>query len=142
MMSAHTDAIEILLVDSNPGDVRLVQETFRKTGLTNALRVATNGEDALAAMRDASPPDLILLDLQLAVHDAPDIVRMLSGDSSLREIPVFVLATPDDPCGDDVERLDPRPVGCIAKPFDRAALFSVVQDLDTFAFSIVKQLPE
>lgn len=63
--------LEILLVEDNPGDVRLTQEAFKENKLTNSLSVVEDGVEAMAFLNrtdgyaDASRPDLILLDLNL-----------------------------------------------------------------------------
>ena len=63
--------IEILLVEDNPGDVRLTVEALKDVKVRNKLHVARDGMEATAFLRregkyaDAPHPDLILLDLNL-----------------------------------------------------------------------------
>jgi CheY-like chemotaxis protein len=94
---------EILLVEDNPGDVRLTQEALREARLWHRLNLVTNGEEALFYLRrerhhaEATPPDLLLLDLHLPRKDAWEVVTEMARDERLRHIPVAILAgLPDE----------------------------------------------
>jgi CheY-like chemotaxis protein len=95
-MSSRT--IEILLVEDNPGDIRLAQETLKDYKLQNAIHVVRDGVDALLFLRHQAPyesapvPDLILLDLNLPLMDGVDVIAEMQKDPGLRNIPVVVLA--------------------------------------------------
>src|SRR5271170_6299750 len=90
-------AIEVLLVEDSPGDVRLTQEAFRDTNARVRLHVATDGVDALAYLRregahaHADRPDLILLDLNLPKMDGREVLAHIKGDNSLKLIPTVIL---------------------------------------------------
>src|ERR687884_1433856 len=98
-MQSATRAIEILLVEDSPGDVRLTREALRDGKVRNNLSVVTDGVEALAFLRregryaDAPRPDLILLDLNLPKKDGREVLAEIKADPNLRRIPVVVLTT-------------------------------------------------
>jgi chemotaxis family two-component system response regulator Rcp1 len=91
--------MQVLLIDDNPGDIRLTQEAFKSDGLAGNLTVVQDGVEAsdflwrrgayVAAIR----PDLILLDLNLPKKTGRELLRELKSDPDLRRIPVMVLTT-------------------------------------------------
>ena len=91
--------IEVLLVEDNPGDIRLTQEAFREANTTIKLHVASDGVEALAFLRrtgahTAAPrPDLILLDLNLPKMDGRELLAHIKKDVSLSLIPTVILTT-------------------------------------------------
>ena len=91
--------IEILLVEDNPGDVRLTQEALGEAKVRNNLAVARDGVEALSYLRreppfqDATRPDLILLDLNLPRKDGREVLSEIKADPTLRRLPVVVLTT-------------------------------------------------
>ena len=88
---------EILLVEDNPGDVRLTQETLSEVGVSHNLTVAEDGETALSILRkegehsNACRPDMILLDLGLPGMDGRELLAKIKADEDLKRIPVVVL---------------------------------------------------
>src|SRR3954453_12870790 len=92
---------EILLVDDNAGDVRLLQEAFREVDPTPHLHVANDGVEAVAFLEqqgdhiDAPRPDLILLDLNLPKVDGREVLAHVKEDASLRTIPTLILSISD-----------------------------------------------
>ena len=95
----YGELIEILLVEDNPGDVRLTQEAFKEGKVRNNLRVVNDGIEALAFLRqegqyaNAPRPDVILLDLNLPKKDGREVLAEIKQDPNLRRIPVVVLTT-------------------------------------------------
>lgn len=91
--------IEILLVEDNPGDVRLAQETLKEHRMQNTLHVVSDGEEALTFLRregrheNAPKPDLVLLDINLPKVDGIEVLTEVKKDSALTEIPIVVLTT-------------------------------------------------
>lgn len=89
--------IEILLIEDNPGDVRLLSDGFKAARVKNILRVVGDGVEALnylrhlESYRQALPPDLILLDLNLPKLDGREVLAQVKKDPDLRHIPVIVL---------------------------------------------------
>ena len=100
-METHAPLFEILLVEDNPGDVRLTQEAFRQGRIAHRLSVVSDGEEALSFLRktgqyaNAPRPDLILLDLGLPKRDGREVLQDVKNDPELRNIPVVVLTTSD-----------------------------------------------
>jgi CheY-like chemotaxis protein len=92
---------EVLLIEDNPGDVRLTLEVFRDVGMAIHLHVANDGVDAMAFLRhegayaDAPRPDFILLDLNLPKMDGREVLARIKSDESLKTIPTVVLTTSD-----------------------------------------------
>jgi chemotaxis family two-component system response regulator Rcp1 len=91
--------VEILLVEDNPGDVRLTLEAFKEGRVRNQIRTVVDGEEALRYLRRQEPhtgaarPDLILLDLNLPKKSGREVLAEMKADPQLRRIPVVVLTT-------------------------------------------------
>jgi chemotaxis family two-component system response regulator Rcp1 len=100
-MSPKYNAVQLLLVEDSPGDVRLTQEAFRDANSSVELHVAADGIEALAFLRqegshvDAPRPDLILLDLNLPKLDGREVLALIKEDGALKTIPTVVLSTSD-----------------------------------------------
>lgn len=96
-MKAHN--IEILLVEDNPGDVRLTQEALRESSVRNHLNVVGDGASALAYLAREAPftnaaaPDLILLDLNLPRVNGREVLDHIKQHPTWKVIPVIVLTT-------------------------------------------------
>ena len=100
----------VLLIASNPQEVRLSQQTFEQAGLHHTLRVVHDGEEALAYLRRegiytdpclAPRPDVIVLDLQLPRLTGQELLQRLKQDQQLKLLPIIVLTTsmgPDEVC--------------------------------------------
>jgi chemotaxis family two-component system response regulator Rcp1 len=90
---------DILVIDDNPADVRLVEEALTEAKIEHRLSVVRNGEEALDYLRHRGPytsatwPDLILLDLNLPRKDGRQLLAEVKGDPELQRIPVIVLTT-------------------------------------------------
>ena len=134
--------IEVLLVEDNPGDVRLAKEALREAKLRNRLHVVGDGAQALAFLRreapytDAVRPDLILLDLNMPVMDGREVLERIKDDPELRRIPVVILTT--SRAEQDVIRSYDLHANCyITKPIDIDAFIDVVKAIEDFWFSVV-----
>jgi chemotaxis family two-component system response regulator Rcp1 len=96
------NAVDVLLVEDNPGDVRLTLEAFAEADPSVALQIAIDGREAMAILRregvhaHAPRPDLILLDLNLPKMDGREVLAQIKADDSLKLIPIVVLTTSDD----------------------------------------------
>ena len=115
--------IEILLVEDNPGDVRLTLETLKEFELNNHISLAKDGVEALAFLRREGPyvnvarPDLILLDLNLPKKGGREVLAEIKTDEQLRRIPVVVLTTSN--AEQDVLKMYDLHANCyITKPVD------------------------
>ncbi|HEX9567215.1 MAG TPA: response regulator, partial [Thermoplasmata archaeon] len=91
--------IEILLVEDNPGDVRLTMELLKESKIRNRINVVNDGIEAMAYLRKeakfggAPRPDLILLDLNMPRKDGREVLAEIKQDPDLKQIPVVVLTT-------------------------------------------------
>ena len=138
--------IEILLVEDNPGDVRLTVEAFNEGKVRNNLSVVADGVEALAFLRregknaDAARPDLILLDLNLPKKDGREVLAEIKEDSNLRRIPVVVLTTSQAE-KDILQAYDLRANAYITKPVDLDQFLTVVRSIEDFWLTIVKLPP-
>ncbi|MCK9284696.1 MAG: response regulator [Rhodocyclaceae bacterium] len=134
---------EFLLVEDNPGDVRLTREALKECKLRNNLSVVTDGVEALAFLRreggyaDAPRPDVILLDLNLPRKGGREVLAEIKADPNLRRIPVVVI-TSSEAEQDVVESYDLH-VNCyVNKPVDLDQFIKVVRSVGTFWLTIVK----
>ena len=92
-MKSKSKAIDILLVEDNPGDVRLAREALRESDFPSTLRVAQDGEQAVDVLRNEYHPDLIILDLNLPRKDGRQVLSEIKSDPKLQHIPVVILTT-------------------------------------------------
>ena len=136
-------AVEILLVEDNPGDVRLTRESLKEDKLWNKLNVVKDGVEALEYLRcegeftGALRPDLILLDLNLPRKSGLEVLQEIKADSALRPIPVVVLTT--SRAEEDVLNTYDSHANCyITKPVDLEQFIKVVQSIERFWLSIVE----
>ena len=148
-MSTHSEArpIEVLLVEDNPGDVRLTREALRDGKVSNRLSVVQDGVEALRFLRreepyaDAPRPDVVLLDLNLPKKDGRQVLQEIKQDPALRTIPVVILTSSD--AERDISGAYALQANCyITKPVDLDQFITVVRSIEDFWFSIVKLPPE
>lgn len=139
--------VEILMVEDNPGDVRLTMEALRESKLHNNLHVVKDGIEALAYLRqegdytDLPRPDLILLDLNLPKKDGREVLREIKTDKEMGRIPVVILTT--SRAEEDVLKTYDLHANCfITKPVDLEQFIKVVQSIEFFWLTIVKLPPE
>lgn len=135
--------IEILLVEDNPGDVRLTQEALREGKVKNNLHVARDGVEALAYLRregphkDAVRPDLVLLDLNLPKKDGREVLAEIKADPALKMLPVVVLTTSSAEA--DIVSTYSAHANCyITKPVDLEQFVKVVKSIDDFWLTVVR----
>lgn len=135
--------IEILLVEDNPGDVRLTQEALKDGKVRNNLHVVEDGVAAMAFMRQEGQyanvprPDLILLDLNLPRKDGREVLAEIKADEGLKRIPVIVLTTSQ--AEEDICKAYGLNANCyIAKPVDLDQFITVIKSIEDFWLTIVK----
>lgn len=145
MESIGTDAvaIEVLLVEDSPGDVRLTREAFKDAKVHINLHVASDGAKAMAFLKregeyaSASRPDLILLDLNLPKKDGREVLAEIKEDPTLKTIPVVVLTTSSSEA--DILRSYQLHANCyITKPLGLEGFLTVVKSIDSFWLSVVR----
>lgn len=135
--------MEILLVDDNPGDVRLTAEALKDGEVENRLHTAKDGMEAIAFLRrkgrytDAPRPDLILLDLNMPRMNGRQVLAEIKEDSGLRHIPVVVL-TGSREMDDIVNTYDLHANCYVTKPIDFEQFTMMVKSITDFWLTIVK----
>lgn len=142
-MSVYNGCIQVLLVEDNPGDVRLTKEALKEGKLLNQLTVVGDGVEALSFLRkqgiyaDAPQPELILLDLNLPKKDGREVLAEIKADPNLRRIPVLVLTTSSSE--EDILKIYDLHANCyITKPVDLEQFMGVVKSIEDFWVSVVK----
>ncbi|MFC7240483.1 response regulator [Natronosalvus rutilus] len=142
----HSDPIDILLVEDNPGDVRLTKEAFKEGRIDNTIHVARNGVDALSFLyrregyEDAPRPDLILLDLNLPRKNGEEVLEELKDDPTLRRIPTVVL-TSSEAEEDVVRSYEKYANAYLTKPIDPDEFIEIVRSFESFWLSVVNLPP-
>jgi CheY-like chemotaxis protein len=147
MINPSGRAVEILLVEDNPGDVRLTREAFREGKIRNNLYVAVDGVEGIAFLRregkyaDSPRPDIILLDLNLPKKNGIDVLREIKIDEDLKRIPVVILTT--SVAEQDILRSYDHHANCyIVKPVNLEQFLKVIQTIEDFWVTIVKLPPD
>ena len=136
-------ALQVLLVEDSPGDVRLTQEAFREANERIVLHVASDGVEAMAFLRqegphrDAPRPDLILLDLNLPRMDGREVLTHIKSDSGLMTIPIVILTTSDAEA--DIVKSYELHANCyLSKPVQLAAFELLVKSINDFWLTTAK----
>ncbi len=139
--------VNILLIEDNPGDVRLTREALKEGKVLNNLVNVSDGVEALAYLRrqgrysDSTRPDLILLDLNLPRKDGREVLADIKADKDLRRIPVVVLTTSS--AEQDILKAYDLHANCyITKPVGLEQFISVVKSIEEFWVAIVSLPPD
>jgi len=139
-MDTNIRPVNILLVEDNPGDVRLTQEAFKEGRLSINLDVTMDGVEAIKFLRkegqyeNATTPDLILLDLNLPKRDGREVLHEIKTDDHLKRIPVVILTTSS--AEQDILKSYNLHVNCyINKPVDFDKFFSIIERIEDFWLS-------
>jgi two-component system, chemotaxis family, response regulator Rcp1 len=142
-MSIHNGSIQLLLVEDNPGDVRLTKEALKEGKMLNRVTVVGDGVEALSFLRrqgkyaDAGQPDLILLDLNLPKKDGRQVLAEIKADPGLKRIPVVVLTTSS--AEEDILKTYDLHANCyVTKPVDLEQFMRVVKSIEDFWVTVVK----
>ena len=145
--TVQAEPVQILLVEDNPGDVRLTREAFKQGRIENDLHVVSDGFEALSFLTqedeyaDVPRPDLILLDLNLPRKDGEDVLKELKDDPALRSIPVIVLTSSS--ADEDIARsYELHANAYLTKPVDPDEFIETVRAFERFWFSVVRLPPE
>jgi CheY-like chemotaxis protein len=141
------ELVKILLIEDNPGDVRLTLEAFREGKVRNKIYVVNDGVEALAFLHregkytDMPRPDVILLDLNLPRKDGRQVLEEIKKDPNLTRIPVVILTTSQ--AEQDVLQTYSLHANCyITKPVELEQFITVVKSIETFWLNVVKLPPE
>lgn len=136
-------SVNLLLVEDNPGDVRLVQEALHEAKVLNHLTVAMDGVEALEALRqqgkfaDTPRPDLLLLDLNLPRKDGRAVLAEVKADPKLMRLPVVIM-TSSTAEEDIVRAYDLHANAYVTKPLDFDQFIEVVHAIEAFWLQAVK----
>lgn len=140
-------SVDILLVEDNPGDVRLIQEALQDGKLLNRVATVTDGQKALAYLRkegnyaQATRPDLILLDLNIPRKDGREVLAEIKADPHLRSIPVVIVTSSQ--AEEDILRSYNTHANCyVTKPVDLEKFVVVVRAIEEFWVTIVRLPPK
>lgn len=135
--------IEILLVDDNPADIRIMQEALRDARVANRLHAACDGIECMAFLRKegafkAAPrPDLILLDLNMPRKGGMEVLAEIKADPDLRGIPTVILTSSREE-GDVARSYELQANGYVVKPVDLDDFIEVVGGIEEFWVGVVK----
>ena len=145
-MVERNGPIEILLVEDNPGDVRLTKEALKEGKVYSNLHTVKDGVEAMEFLRrqgkykDVPRPDIILLDLNLPRKDGREVLEEIKSDEVLKRIPVVVLTT--SKAEEDVVRTYNLHANCyVTKPVDLEKFMVVVKSIDVFWLTVVTLPP-
>ncbi len=135
--------IEILLVEDNPGDVRLIKEVFKDGRVLNNINVVADGVEAISYLSKEGKhtvrpnPDLILLDLNLPRKNGRDVLAEIKNDARFKKIPVVILTS--SKAEEDIVRAYELCGNCyVTKPLDLDQFMRVVKEIEEFWLNIVK----
>ncbi len=135
--------IQILLVEDNPGDVRLTVEALRGAKVANELHVVTDGESAIDYLRQrgryvgALRPDIVLLDLNLPRMEGREVLADIKSDAELAKIPIIVLTSSS--ANEDIQEAYALHANCfVTKPVDFTDFIVAVRSLEGFWLKIVR----
>ena len=135
--------INILLVEDNPADARLIKEVFKDTKTKNRLYVVKDGVEAMAFLNqefeyaDIPRPDVILLDLNLPRKDGREVLKELKEDDVLKRVPIVILTTSS--AEEDIIKTYNNHANCyITKPVDFDQFLKVINSIEDFWLSVVK----
>ncbi len=141
--TAEGKPINILLVEDNPGDIRLTQEALKQGKVLNNLYVVTDGVQAVDFLAKHEPfagsvtPDLILLDLNLPKKDGRQVLKEMKEDAKLKQIPIVILTTSSEE--QDIFKSYNLHANCyITKPVELESFINVIRSIENFWLTIVK----
>jgi two-component system response regulator len=138
---------DILLIEDNPGDVRLTKEALRDAKVLNDIYVAKDGVEAMeflhreGSFANVPIPDLILLDLNLPRKDGREVLAEIKKDPKLKHIPVVVLTT-SKADEDIIKSYNLHANAYITKPVDLNRFVEIMHSIEEFWFTIVKLPPK
>jgi two-component system, chemotaxis family, response regulator Rcp1 len=142
MARRQSRPVEILLVEDNPGDVRLTQEALKDGRVLVNLTVAADGVEAMEVLRRQGVhagkrlPDLIVLDLNLPRKNGREVLEEIKADEDLKRIPVIVMTT--SKAEQDVHKAYNLNANCyVTKPVDLDEFLAVVRSIEDFWLTIV-----
>jgi chemotaxis family two-component system response regulator Rcp1 len=147
MKSTNPNSVDILVVEDNAGDARLIKEVLNDNKIYNSLHLAHDGVEALDFLfrrgkyENSPRPDLIILDLNLPRKDGRQVLAEIKSDPVLRLIPIVIMTISQ--AEEDILKSYNLHANCfITKPIDLNQFIRVVKSIEDFWFSIVKLPPK
>jgi chemotaxis family two-component system response regulator Rcp1 len=135
--------MNILLIEDNSGDIRLIKEVFKESSLDDKLHVVTDGEQAISFLNkkdqwaDAPKPNLIFLDLNLPKKDGREVLAEIKNDDELKFIPVVIFTSSE--ADQDIKKAYSLHANCyIVKPFDFDEYSRIISNIRDFWTNVVK----
>jgi two-component system, chemotaxis family, response regulator Rcp1 len=135
---------DILLVEDNQGEVRLVVETFKEGKIEHEMHVAHDGEEAINFLlkngkyKDAPRPDVIILDINLPKKSGFEVLKVVRNTQGIQDVPVVILTASGSE--QDVIRSKELDVNkYIVKPIDYDRFIVAIQAIESFMLTIIKQ---
>ena len=145
-MTSAERAIDVLLIEDDPGDELITREAFEHNKIKNTLHVARDGEEGLDFLYRRGPyegaprPDLVLLDPNLPKYDGRQLLETIKSDPDLSLIPVVVLTTSS--AEEDILRSYKLHANAyVTKPVDLDQFMNAVRQIDEFFVQVVR-LPQ
>ena len=136
-MTPAEEKVEILLIEDNPGDVRLIKEGLRDSRVINQIHVVQDGEEASNFLfkndgySDVPTPDIILLDLNLPKKDGRTLLAEIKKDEQLQKIPIVILTSSKAEADIDMA-YQLHANSYLRKPLDLAEFVAMIQSFEQF----------
>jgi two-component system response regulator len=147
MDESELNSIDILIVEDNKGDARLIKEVFNENKIFNSLHFVNDGIEAMDFLysrgkyKGFDKPDLIILDLNLPKKDGREVLAEIKSDEVLKHIPVVIMTISQ--ADEDILRSYNLHANCyVTKPIDLAQFTRVIRSIENFWFSVVKLPPK
>jgi CheY-like chemotaxis protein len=141
------DSIDILVVEDNPGDARLIREILNENKLYSSLYIVNDGVEAMSFLHNegkfsiAPKPDLIILDLNLPRKDGREVLAEIKADDELKHMPIVIMTISQ--AEEDILKTYKLHANCyITKPIDLNEFIKVIKSIEDFWFSVVKLPPK
>lgn len=141
------DSIDILVVEDNPGDARLIKEVLNDNKFYSSLYIVNDGVEAMEFLHNQGKfssvpkPDIIILDLNLPKRDGREVLAEIKSDNELKHIPIVIMTISQ--AEEDILKTYKLHANCyITKPIDLNEFIKVVKSIEDFWFSIVKLPPK
>jgi len=129
--------LRILIVDDNPGDVRLLMEGLKLWSLPHEVDTASDGEKALKSLySESSRPDLIFLDLNMPKKGGIEVLNQIKAEEKLKSIPVIILTT-SNAQSDVTNSYQAHANSYIVKPIDVDALLNEIAVIENYWCNMV-----
>jgi len=147
MFNNEFKPVDILIVEDNEGDARLIREVLYDSKIITNLHLVTDGVQAIDFLRKKGEfvnkprPDLIILDLNLPKKDGREVLGEIKSDLDLKKIPVVIMTISQ--AEEDILKSYSLHANCfVTKPIDLNQFIKVVKSIEEFWFSIVKLPPK